>query len=294
MQLPADCANRALDSAGIDFTIGDLEEGTKPAQVCLRAYGNCLRQLLRAAHWQFARVQLPLVLLADATGQTKNVGQIVPIPWQYEYAYPADCMKVRFIPWNYGQNVVVPANNIQIPNVPLTGVPTAANIHQRIRPARFLVGTDPNFPAMPGSAFWEVQGSTPAGSTVIMTNVPQAICVYTAFMPYPSAWDPLFWEAMVAYLSSEIALPLAKMSVVGPKQALQLRKENIEIAKAKIQAARVTDGNEMFASSDIKVDWMNTRRSGGWRGHGFGGWDDGPGDCYGGWDSIGFCDGSSF
>lgn len=202
-------------------------------------------------------------------------------------------MKVRFIPWNHGQNVAIPAANIQIPNTPLTTAPEAPGwISQRIRPTRFLVGLDPNYPSQPGQLFWETQGESPAGSTVIMSNVRHAHGVYTRFMPYPNTWDSLFWGAMVAYLASEVVMPLQK----DKKLAMALRTQQIQIAKAKIQEARVSDGNEMgFANSDIRVDWMETRRGRGWGGPGLGGWGgDGPGCFFNSWDSVSFGDGSSY
>ena len=295
MFLPADVANQALDAAGVDFTIGDLEEGTKPAQVTLRQYGICLRQLLRAAHWDFARVQLPLTLLADASGQTANVGTIVPIPWSYEYLYPADCMKLRFIPANLGNlfGPAVPTGNIAIQQgVPLTTAPLTPFVNQRLKPSRFLIGIDPNYPSQPGEIFWQTQGQSPAGSTVVMSNVQNATAIYTRFMPYPNTWDTLFRGAFVAYLASEIALPLAK----DKKMGIQLRDEQIKIAKSKIAEARVADGNEGFYSSDIKVDWMRTRVGRGWGGPGWGGygWDDGPGCFSNAWDAIGWADGTAY
>jgi hypothetical protein len=296
MNLPADVANQALDAAGVEHTLGDLQEGTRVAQVTLRAYGQCLRQLLRAANWDFARKTSDMVLLADATGQSANVGSMVPTPWIYEYAYPIDCMKVRLIPWNYGQDPGIPTDNIQIPaTIPLTtatGQPPLTG--QRLRPARFVVATDPNYPPDPGQITWVVQGESPAGRTVILTNVKNAKVIYTALMIYPSVWDSLFREAMVAYLASQIALPLAKMSIVGPKAALQLRKENIELAKMKIKEARVVDGNEGISSSDLSVDWMRTRNVGG-RDSRYGYGDDGaPGGYGGGWDQCSFADGTAF
>lgn len=294
MNLPADIANQALDAAGIDFSIGDLEEGTKPAQVMLRAYGQCLRQLTRAAHWDFCRKQVPAVLLADATRQTPNVSTNVPVPWLYEYAYPIDCMKVRFVPYNYGVNPAVPAGNIAIPSTPMTTAPLPQTMTGgRLRPARFLVGTDPNIVPQPGQQFWEVQGSSPQGSTVILTNVRAATIIYSALMQYPSVWDALFRAAFVAFLAAEVALPLAKMSVVGVKGAMALRKDNIEIAKAKIKEARAVDGNEGWYSSDIRVDWIEQRRSGGWGASRFTG-EGGMGSCWGGWDACSFADGSAY
>lgn len=294
MNLIADVINQALDQTDCGVTIGDPEEGTKAAQVSLRAYGQCLRQLLRAANWAFARKTAPLVLLADATGQTPNVGSLVPIPWIYEYQLPIDAMKIRFIPWNYGQTPAVPPSNIQIPvSVPLTAASGQSLVAgQRLRPARFVIATDPNYPPLPGQIFWETQGQSPAGSTVILTNVQNAQCVYTALMLYPSVWDSLFREALVAYLASQIAFPLAKDKKLG----MQIRKENIELAKMKIKEARVADGNDGFYSSDLRVDWVAARRSGGYGtdrgGYGFG--NDGPGGFGGGWDACGFSDGTAY
>jgi hypothetical protein len=203
-------------------------------------------------------------------------------------------MKLRYIPWHYGNNVAIPAANIQIPPTPLTTAPdTSRGIHQRIQPSRFLVGMDPNYSSQPGQLFWQTQGESPAGSTVIMSNVKNATGVYTRFMPYPNTWDSLFRAAMVAYLASEVVMPLQK----DKKLAMTLRNQQIQIAKAKIQEARVMDGNETWSSSDIRVDWMQTRRSRGWGGPGWGGWgggDEGPGCFFNGWDSCSFGDGSAY
>ncbi|MBB3453886.1 hypothetical protein FHT86_002142 [Rhizobium sp. BK313] len=291
--LPQDVANQALDAAGIDFTLGDLEEGTRPAQVTLRAYGQCLRQLLRAANWSFARKTTDLVLLADATGNTPDVGTKVPVPWVYEYEYPIDCMKARFIPWNPASQISAPPpENIQIPGTPLmTGLGTFPLTGQRIRPARFQIATDYNYPPQSGQIFWETQGVSPDGRTVILTNVQNAQLVYTALMLYPSVWDPLFRSAFVAYLASEIAFPLAKDKKFG----LTVRAQQIAIVKQKITEARLTDGNESTSSSDIAVDWMRTRNVGGgagWHGPDNAGW--GGGGFSGGWDGLMLADGATF
>jgi hypothetical protein len=296
--LPQDLANRALDAAGVDKTIGDLEEGTREAQILLRAYGECLRQLLRGANWSFARKTAPLTLLADATGQTPGVGNKVVVPWLYEFSYPTDCMKVRFVPWNGpGLTPPVPPTNIQIPQTPLyTGENPSPQTGQRLVPARFTVATDFNYPPPPGQIDWEVQGVSPEGRTVVLANVKQALCVYTALMVYPSVWDPLFREAMVAYLASQTCLALHK----DKKLALQIRPALIMNVKEKLAAARAVDGNEGWYSTDIPVDWMQARRSGGYGysgGFGGGSWGAGFGELgvlgYG-WDSVGFSDGSAY
>lgn len=287
--LPADIANQALDAAGIDFTIGDLQEGTRPAQVLLRAYAQNMQQLLRAAHWNFARKSADLVMIGDATGQTQNVSNMVPVPWIYSYAYPIDCMKVRFLPFNYWQNPTVPSDNIQIPDTPLTtGSSISPLVGQRLVPSRFTIAFDQNQVPPPGQVIFDTPGEGPIGRTVILSNQRNAKAVYTALIQYPSQWDSLFREAMVAMLAQTIALPLAKDKKFG----MQMRDANIEIAKGKIKAARVADGNEGWYSSDLRVDWMATRNIGNRDGQWW--WGDGPGQFWGGWDAMGFADGTAY
>lgn len=244
---PTDIANRALDAAGVDFTLGDIEEGTRPGQVCLRAYGDCLRALLRSVNWDFARKTADLVLLADASGQTSNVGTVVPTPWVYEYAYPTDCLKARFVPQNFAYSGSVPL---------MTGLQPANSA--KPQPASFLVATDFNYPPNLTGNYWELHGVSPSGQTVILTNVASAKLVYTALMIYPNVWDAQFMEAMIAYLASEIALPLAKDKKFG----MQLRNQNILICKKKIEDARLTDGNEGTYSINREASWISARNGG--------------------------------
>lgn len=297
--LVSDVFNQILDAAGVDFTVGDPEEGTLPAQKILRAYGQCRDQLLRSANWAFARKEMHLTMLADATGQTPNVGTQVPRPWLYSYAYEPDCLKVRFIMHHHLQATPVPTGNIQPvnPSAPLTtGMGQSPSVGMRIRPARFVVATDPNYPSQPGQDIINTQGISPQGSTVILTNVLQANCVYTARIIYPSLWDVLFRGALVAYIASEVAVPLA----VDKKFGMEIRNQQIAIAKSKIEQARLVSGNEGVSTSDIRVDWMDFRNAGrggpfsggnwGWGGGEVGG----VGGYGGGWDSLSLADGSVF
>lgn len=295
MNLPTDIGNQALDAAGVDFTMGDVQEGTRQAQVILRAYGQCVRQLLRAANWDFARKTVSLTLLADASGNTPDVGTNVILPWIYEYAYPNDCMKARFVPWNRSnQNPGIPSGNIIPPDsgaALMTGL-SLPYAGQRLVPARFIVATDANYPeASQNNPEDMAAGISPASRTVICTTVPQAQLVYTALMVYPNNWDALFRAALVAYLASEIALPLAK----DKKMGMQLQDRNIAKTKVKIQEARIADGNEAFTSSDVPVDWMRTRYTGGGRSGWWGGWEGGgPGFLYGTSDACVFSDGTAY
>jgi hypothetical protein len=188
---------------------------------------------------------------------------------------------VRFVPSSPFQNPGAPQGNIVPPNnnLPLTsGMNGPFNGH-RIRPARFLIANDPNYPPPQGTQSWEVQGVSPQGRTVILTNVPKAKAVYTFLCLYPSVWDSLFRAALVAFIASEIALPLS----TDKKFGLEMRNIQIAIATKKILDARAADGNEGWPISDLRVDWLDARRTG----HGFGSYGgEGPGNYWGGLDAC--------
>jgi hypothetical protein len=95
-------------------------------------------------------------------------------------------------------------------------------------------------------------------------------------MQYPDAWDPLFEQAMVAVLAARLAMPL----IEDKKFAREVRSDNIAIAKASIDTARVRDGDEGWTVQNHTPDWMRARTSSaGWYG---------PGILYNSWDSMPF------
>lgn len=287
MNLPQDIANQALASCFWPSQIGDLNEGTFEARVIVQFYSQCLRQLLRAAHWSFARKEAALVMLADASGQTPDVGTVVNAPFQYSFAYPNDCMKMRFVPARQRHSGTgVPSGNIAPANnssPTMTGLDTGPQNRGRERPARWLEGLDTVNAPPAGVQDWTQQGVSPQGRTAIFTNVKDAHGVYTALINYPAVWDPLFRAAFVAYLASEIAPGV--WSNKDRKFGMQLRTQQMAIAKDKIVSARAASANEGWSNSDLEVDWMDFRRAGngGWdRGYGGGG----PGYCYAGCDDC--------
>lgn len=287
--LAVDVAQQSLDSAGLDYLLGDIEDGSRPAQVVLRAYTQCLPQLLRSAPWDFARREAPLLLLADGSGNTPNAGSlVVGNQFVYEYAYPPDCVKVRYVPRNRTGIPPTVQGNIVPPNSSapiMTGVGQPPYGPRRIQPARFLLSNDANYPPPPdgGPGNWETQGLSPQGRVVILTDVKDAMAVYTYLALYPSVWDSLFRAALVAYIASEIALPLNKDKPFGLKLADNQR----AIAKEKILQARAMSANESGVNtSDIRTDWIDARRTGGrwgWPGNDGG---SGPGDLWGSFDDC--------
>lgn len=243
--LPTDICNRALDECGIE-EIGDIEEGSRVARACLRIYEDTLKQILSAAHWNFARKQIELTLMADASGlYISNID--VPQPWGYMYEWPTDCVHARWVPATLGPSQITQdgtvTNTVQWP---------AWNA-----PSPFLVTSAPRL--NPVDSSWDViEGHDPEQTRVILSNYYGAQLVYTGLMQYPDAWDPLFRQAMVAALSSRLAMPL----IEDKKFARQVRIDNTQIAKIALDTARVRDGDEGWTVQDHTPDWIRIRTSG--------------------------------
>jgi hypothetical protein len=297
-----DIVNRALDSIGyVGVPVGDLQEGSTTASAALRVYQTTRCQLLRAANWGFARRRAQLTLLQDATGQTTltnaRVGTGTPgqYPWTYMYQWPTDGLRARWVPANwYGAGQQVPGN-ISTPATPLFTAQSTSPLMQRDVPTRFLVTSD-IVPALTGAItswnqypdFGSVHGQSPAQQTVILSNQQNASLVYTADVLPPDLWDPLFQQAMVATLGSLLAMPV----LADKKFALQVRRDQIAMAKAALDMARVSDGDEGWTSTDHQPDFISVRSSGSrWNS-----WEPGGGGGYLGlgWGSMSFADGSAF
>lgn len=240
--LPTDIVNRALDECGVD-EIGDLDDGSAAARAATRIYTATLRQLLAAAHWNFARKQNTLTLMADVSGQY-IANTYVPAPWSYMYAWPTDAVHARFVPLTDGQNVDASGNLIN-------------NLVAWAAPSPFLVASAPVVND-PGGNWGEIEGHDPEQTRVILSNQIGASLVYTGLMQYPDAWDPLFEQAMVAVLAARLAMPL----IEDKKLARVVRADNIAIARGAVDAARVRDGNEGWTVVNHTPDWIRARTGG--------------------------------
>lgn len=289
---PTMVCNQALAAIGLgNLRMGDIEEGSRAAAICLLSYSQCLEQLLRGAHWDFARRESPMNLVADASGQTADVGTLVPGGFMYAYSYPTDCAKVRFVPAFSDVLPPVPASNIVPPDsgAPLmTGLTTPAWVGRRQMPSRFMLAADGNNIAE--GAANDLPGISPISTTVICSNVQRARVVYTLKATYPNLWDAQFRAALVSYIAAEVCLELHPDKKFG----FQMQGRKIAEAQGKLQQARVSNGNEGWANSDIAVDWMQARITGYSPGYGVNGWGGtGPGMLFGGWDQCFFTGNSS-
>lgn len=266
-----DIANRALaavgarsGAAGSTSYLKSLSDGSNEAAQLNLIFNSTRDDLLRGAHWNFARKTAILTLLKSApwTPEAQAAGisaqsawstSFPPPPWSYSYAYPSDCLLVRQLQTQafYGTGTAYGypgyAGSVSL------GGPRA-----RIM---FAVGTDTN--------------TSGANINVVMSDVQNGLGVYTAQISDPNLWDPSFQQCMVSSLAARLAVPL-----VGSPQMHQAL---LQEAQMYVIAARTANANEATSNVNTVPDWIAARG-------------DGAGGYFGGmdtpfvapWDAIGW------
>jgi hypothetical protein len=93
--------NQALDVIGYTRHIGNIYEGTKAARIALNLWKQTRDALLSSTAPDWAKIDASLTLLKSAPGINNGMADYIginwsstypPIPWLYEYQYPADCV----------------------------------------------------------------------------------------------------------------------------------------------------------------------------------------------------------
>jgi hypothetical protein len=218
---PVDICNLALAAIGTRSKIADLAEGSTEADACATQYDASLEAVLQSAHWNFARKQIALTLLKDATADPPDD---VPQPWMYEYAYPSDCVQGRYI---------MPDMQTQ----PAT-VPGAASAPLWVGPqVKFLVSSDVDSRGNPNK--------------VILCNQASAILVYTSRIKNVALFDGQFVLALANYLGARIC-----MQLTGDKQKMEMA---FNLADRITRNAQASNGNEGLTIIDNTPDWVRAR-----------------------------------
>jgi hypothetical protein len=208
-----------------------MTEQSNEAIQCNIHYAQTRDQLLQMAFWNFARFQGTLSLIAaQQTPSSPAVGPSPPQPWNYEYAYPNDCLQMRYI---------IPFCNTGF----LDGVPISTQPNPNLSPVfngppvMFIVTSDN-----------DQQGNQ---INAVCTNQFQAIGVYTRRISNVGLFSAAFVDAFAAALAAKIALALT-----GDKA---MKKILLGAANQIIIQARVSDGNEGLTTQDITPDWLAAR-----------------------------------
>lgn len=175
---PADVVNLSLQRIGYPGRIGNIFDGSEASKDSLDIYSQTRDAMLRDGDWPFASRSVAATLLKSAPAlgyfppNTWNAATNPPQPWKYEYGWPDDCLKIR-----------------------------------ACKPQVYFV---PNFSPQPYLfAISNDNGYTPA-QRVILSNVQDAMLIYTGQVTDPLTWPQDFIEAFAAALGQRLAASLMK------------------------------------------------------------------------------------
>jgi hypothetical protein len=240
MTTSVDIVNRALSAVAARSTIANFDlEQSKEAKEARLLYGPTRDALLRAAPWDFCKRVEYLTLLKAAPGTPENTSTAttwdpatMPAPpWLYEYAYPSDCVFVRYV-------APPPQTLTDALTPPIFSVAAySPQVVPRIQPSRFMIGSG--------------KDSLGNQTTIINTNVQTATCCYNVRVTVEDLWDPSFQEAMVQALAARFA-----MSLTGNLDVVKIAAAQ---ARQAITEARTRDGNEGLTKIESVPDWLRVR-----------------------------------
>lgn len=229
--------NRALAAIGSQSSISSLTEGTPEANACALIFADTRDEVQNMAFWNFCRKTATLGLIKSAPGTLTNpTGAAVwssaypSPPWLYEYAYPSDCLQMRFI---------VPQLDNDALSIPIFSSSQVSYNSGFGPPVPFLAAVDDD--------------SNGNQINVILTNQYQAIGVYTRRIINTQIFSQQFTEALVCALGAKLAMPLT-----GDKTLVN---NMYKLANDKISDARASDGNEGLTMITQEAEWLMARDS---------------------------------
>lgn len=241
-------SNRALLSVGARAQVSSVfpSDGSEEGNALAILWQPTFEALARTAQWNVLSQQVTLALLQAAVGTPENPTgtnyPVPPTPYLYGYAYPSDCLDMRYLVPSF------PANTGTTPTPPTTASVAAATVIPGGSQIPYVVRQQKDLNGNP--------------IITILTNQSQAQAVYTVNQPNPAAWDSLFQAAMVGALGAYL-VPALSLS-------LPLMELSIKAAETAIAKARVADGNEGVTTMDHLPDWMRARAGGSNWGPGWG------------------------
>lgn len=196
IQNAADAVNAALVRIGYRRQVGDLRDGSAAAQVAIATYGQVRDAMMRDGDWGFAQRSIILTEQSHAP----EGGYVPPNIWSPDA--PQLAFKYQY---------AYPDDCLKV---------------RSIRPQLLFI---PNFSPQPN--VFSIANTD--GVRVILTNVADAIAVYTGRITDPTMWAVDFTEAFIDGLGEALALALTQ------PQAAQLAAAE---GKRDIAAAKMEQG----------------------------------------------------
>ncbi len=176
LNTPEEVVNYALKRIGHPFRVTNILDGSRASLAALDVYGQTRDALLTETDWDFAeRVTVGNLLKQAPDSYVTNpwTPAYPALNWRFEYTFPTDALKIRGVRY---QAVTIP------------------NFDPRY--CRFSIDND--------------SGYTPPAK-VILTNVPNAIIIYTGQITDPNQWTASFLDAFADRLGKSIAPTLTGM-----------------------------------------------------------------------------------
>lgn len=204
--------NMALASVGSD-KIEALEELSSGAAQCTLWYDHSRIQALESHDWNFARRRVTLVAHADDSPSGV---------WVRRYQYPSDCLVIR---------------GIQHPML-VTQVNKAGLIFQ-------------DSGDLPDAIPFDVELDVDQDSKSIVTNLGDAVMVYTWDIQDTALFSPYFVKLLAAALASNIAYALTGKTDVEDRMIARFTALNL--------AAPAFNANEQMRYAPRDASWVRGR-----------------------------------
>lgn len=155
--------NLALTNIG-KKNITNLNEASTEAKACNQFYDHTLRIMLQAYPYRWAGKTLSLA------GITNDK----PLYWQYAFARPVDCLKVRRIDINSMSTTYADLSALDMSGVSQQGLP------------------------------YDIEGQT------LYCNIDPCFLIYTATQTDPTKFPELFVDALSWHLAVRLAMPVTR------------------------------------------------------------------------------------
>jgi len=205
-------ANMALSHVGAKSTIEAIGEASTEGRIVDLWFEYSRRQTLQAFDWNFARKRIAL------TTHSEDPPEGV---WGFRYVYPGDCLAARKI-----ENPTASA--------PLVWIQNFTEPERR--------GDDIPF---------EVEQNAAGNQKTILTNLDDAVLVYTFRQVDAGLYSAVFVEALSWALAAHIAFTLTgKRSIAGDARVAF---QNIMFE------APATDANERVEKPPREAEWIRGR-----------------------------------
>lgn len=225
MASDVDICNLSLSLLGDSATVTSINPpDTSPqAEHCARFYSMSLATIQEEHYWSFCTFRATLAQLSTNPSST----------WAYAYAVPSGAVNIISI---LDPNATDDYSSAVLTSSDVYGMYT--NIQRgAYTPQPFSMESNPA-----------------DGSEMILTNQANAVCRYTKYITDTSKFSPLFVQALVRLLASNLAGPLLKGEAGMKAAAAQLQAYQFWLNKA-----RDSDASQRVVKPAQQVPWMNVR-----------------------------------